>query len=75
MKYALNIAPDGRVLSVTYPQYAPEDAPQTDALSEGDVSQYRYINGEFVYDPLPVVEHIKAPTATEILNTLLGVSV
>lgn len=53
MNYALNLAEDGRVLSVTYPQYAPDDAPLVDSLPDGNVADYRYIDGEFVYDPLP----------------------
>lgn len=52
--FALNLNEDNRVLSVTYPQYAPENAPQVETLPEGDVYDYLYVNGEFVYDPLPV---------------------
>ena len=52
MRYALNLAEDGRILSATYEQYAPEDAVIVDELPEGNVSDYRYVNGEFVYDPL-----------------------
>lgn len=56
MKYALNLAEDGRVLSVTYPRYAPEDAPRVDELPGGDLYEYRLVAGEFVHDPLPVPE-------------------
>lgn len=49
--YALNLAEDGRVLSVTYPQFAPDNAVVVDALPDGNTTEYRYINGEFVYDP------------------------
>ena len=52
MKYALNLADDGRVLSATYPKYAPADAVLVDALPEGDISQYIYRDGEFIYDPI-----------------------
>jgi hypothetical protein len=52
MRYALNLAEDGRILSATYEQYAPEDAVIVDNLPEGDVSEFRYVNGEFVCDPL-----------------------
>lgn len=54
MKYSLNLAEDGRVLSVTYENYAPENAVLVEDLPEGDVSQYRYVDGEFLYDPAPV---------------------
>lgn len=51
--YALNLGQDGRILSATYPQYAPEDAVLMDVLPEGDIADYRYVEGEYVYDPLP----------------------
>lgn len=54
--YALNLAEDGRVLSVTYAQFAQADAVIVDYLPEGDISEYRYANGEFVHDPLPEPE-------------------
>ena len=53
MKYALNLAEDGHILSTTYPQYAPSDAVIVDALPEGDISEYRYVDGQYIYDPLP----------------------
>ena len=54
MKYALNLAEDGRFLSATEPQYAPADAIVVDSLLEGDCADYRYVNGEWIYDPLPM---------------------
>lgn len=54
--YALNLAEDGRILSATYPQYAPEDAIIVDALPEGDISDYLYVDGQCIYDPLPEPE-------------------
>ena len=57
MKYALNLAEDGRVLSATYPQYAPADAVIVDTLPEGNIYEYRYVNGEYIHDPLPEPEH------------------
>ena len=58
MNYALNLADDGRVLSATYPQYAPADAVLVDALPEGDISQYIYRDGEFIYDPIEQTEEV-----------------
>ena len=52
--YALNIDPDsGRVLSATFPQYAPPGAPVVNSLPEGDLSDYLFVSGDFVYSPLP----------------------
>ena len=56
--YALNLSDrnHGRILSVTYDQYAPNWQPRIDHIPEGDCSDYLYENGEFVYDPLPKPE-------------------
>lgn len=62
MKYALNLADDGRFLSATLPEYAPADAMIVETLPEGDASDYRYVNGEFIYDPLPVEDINEQPT-------------
>lgn len=73
--YALNLAEDGRVLSATFPQYAPEDAVIVELLPEGDIYEYRYVDGSFVHDPLPVPEQPEAEATTDdVLNTLLGVT-
>ena len=62
MKYALSLADDGHVLSVTYEEYAPVDAVLVESLPEGDVTDYRYVDDEFIYDPLPVEEIVEIPT-------------
>lgn len=53
MKYALNLSKDGRILSATFEKYAPLDAIKVDTLPDNNISDYLYVNGEFVYDPLP----------------------
>lgn len=75
MRYALNLADDGRILSATYEKYAPADAVLVDELPDGNVADYRYVDGEFIHDPLPEPEQPKhEPTADDILNALLGVT-
>ena len=68
MRYALNLSEDGRVLSATFEQYAAEGAVIVDTLPEGDISEYRYVDGEFVHDPMraPDPEEVE-PTTEEIL--------
>ena len=76
MRYALNLADDGRILSVTFEQYAVPGQPIVGTLPEGNISDYLYIGGEYVYDPLPHPEPpTPEPSADDILNILLGVIV
>ena len=73
--YALNLAEDGRILSATYPQYAPADAVIVANLPDGDITDYLYANGAFVYDPLPEPEQPEPEATTDdVLNALLGVT-
>lgn len=51
--YALSIATDGRILHATLPGYASSGAAIVAKLPDGDISDYRYVNGCFNYDPLP----------------------
>ena len=75
MRYALNLADDWRILSVTYEQYAAPGQPIVDSLPDGDISDYKYLYGKYVYDHLPVPPApTPEPTADDILNVLLGVS-
>lgn len=71
MNYALNLAEDGRVLSVTFEKYAPVNAVIVEELPEGDVSSYRYVDGEFIYDPVPLVEVEEQPTQLDRIEAQL----
>lgn len=72
MTYALNLAEDGRVLSVTFEEFAVEGMPIVDSIPEGDVSQYRYENGEFIYDPVPVEEVEELPTQLDRIESQIA---
>ena len=61
-KYALNLDADGRILSATYESYAVPGMPIVEGLPDGDITDYKYINNEYVYDPLPDPEP-EEPTA------------
>ena len=45
MKYALNLAEDGRILSATFEKFAVKGSVIVDALPVGDISAYRFVNG------------------------------
>ena len=57
-KYAMNLADDGRVLSATFEKYAPDGLVLVDELPDGNLSDYRWQDGDFVYDPLPEPEPV-----------------
>lgn len=71
--YSLNLAEDGRILSacVCFEGRVYENIANT--LPDGDITDYKYINNEYVYDPLPKPDPQPAePTAEELLNIILG---
>lgn len=51
--YALNLSEDNRILSATFEEYATDDMPKVETLPDGDISDYKYVDGVYVYDPLP----------------------
>lgn len=74
--YALNLAKDGRILSVcnvlSIGNY--DGMPIVNTLPDGNVADYKYVDGEYVYDPLPADPEPEAePTADEVLDVLLGI--
>jgi hypothetical protein len=62
MKYALNLAEDKRILSacVVLPDANYDGMPIVKKLPEGNISDYRYIDGKYVYDPLPKPSNFSA---------------
>lgn len=75
MRYVLTIDEDGRIWSSVPEKYAIGGGVVADSLPDGNICDYLYVNGEYVYEPLPEPEHEEAePTTEEILNAMLGVS-
>lgn len=71
-KYALNLDADGRILSATYEAYAVAGMPVVSTLPDGDITDYKYINNEYVYDPLPKPTKPQEPTGDDLWDILLG---
>ena len=74
--YALNLDSDSRILSAwnVLPIGTYEGMPIVETLPDGDVTDYKYIDGVYVYDPLPEPEPTpEEPTADEVLDVLLGI--
>ena len=68
--YALNLAEDNRILSacVVLSNGNYEGVPIVESLPEGNIPDYLYINNEYVYDPLPVIEHEEKPSQLDIIE-------
>ena len=67
--FALNIDKEtSRVLSATYPQYATDDMPVVETLPEGNISDYLYLDGEFVCEPTSKEEPEQTPSDFEQLR-------
>ena len=75
--YALNLAEDGRILSATEDQYGAPGQPRVETLPTGateaekDISNYKYMDGKCIYDPLPQPEpELAEPNAEEDLQAM-----
>lgn len=66
MKYALNIDSEtNAVLSATYEQFAWEGCVIVDHLPEGDITDYDFIDGEYVLNEERKAEREKAQKEAE----------
>lgn len=68
MKYALNLAEDGRILSATYEEFAFEGNALVDELPEGDISEYLYVDGKYIHDPHPEPEVDEQPSQLDMIE-------
>ena len=57
-KYAIAIAEDNRIIYATFEKYAGNNTVIVDSIPDGDITDYLYVNGDFVYDPLPEPEPV-----------------
>lgn len=72
--FALCLENDRILAAVVALPCTPPSMPRVDTLPAGEITDWLYKNGEYVYDPLPKPEPpTPEPTADEILNILLGV--
>lgn len=73
MKYALNLSEDNRVLSACFvlPNGNYDGMPIVEELPEGDITEYLYVDGQYIHDPLPEPEPVEPePTAEERIAAL-----
>lgn len=55
-KYSLNLGENGRILSVCPCLEGQTYDNVVDSFPDGDVTEYRYVDGEFIHDPEPKPE-------------------
>lgn len=71
--YALNLDTENRILSVCECVEGMEYDIVIESFPDDNVRDYKYINGEFIHDPLPKPEPTaQEPTVEELLNIILG---
>lgn len=70
MKHALNLAEDKRILSAwkVLPNGKYDGMPIVDTLPNGNLPDYQYIDNEFIYNPIPVVEPAETPSQLDIIE-------
>ena len=72
--YSLNLNADNRILSACICLEGFEYKNVVDTLPDGSISDYKYIGGEYVYDPLPEPEpQTEEPTIDDVLDALIGI--
>lgn len=57
-RYGLVLDENNRIVDAPVQRYAPEGAIIVEELPDGDFRDYLYIDGEYVYDPLPRPEPV-----------------
>lgn len=69
MGYILNLSENGRILSASPTDFGCQTGIWVDMLPEGDLADYRYEEGCYTYDPLPVAAEV--PTQMDRLEAQL----
>lgn len=70
-RYGLTLDENKRIVSATTQRYAPEGAIIVDELPKGSLYDYLYIDGEFIYDPLPIPDEPEPqPTQEDRITAL-----
>lgn len=70
--YVLNIGENQRIMSAwnVIPGADYGDRPIVDEMPDGNLPDYRYVDGEYIYDPLPVTEEETKLTQEERITAL-----
>ena len=70
-RYGLTLDENSRIVSATAQRYAPKGATIVDELPDGDIHDYLYVDGKFIYDPMPIPDEPDPhPTQEERITAL-----
>ena len=73
---ALNLSQDNRILSAckVLPKGNYDNMHIVDTLPEGNLPDYQYIDGEFIYNPLPKeeVDIIEKPSQLDVIEAQIA---
>lgn len=70
-RYGLVLDENNRIIDAPVQRYAPADSIIVDELPDGDFQDYLYIDGKYVYDPLPEPEQPEpAPSGDSVWDEL-----
>lgn len=69
-RYGLVLDEDNRIIEAPFQRYAPEDAIIVEKLPDGVLHDYLYVNGAYVYDPLPRPEPVEPTTEPTVWDEL-----
>ena len=70
MTYALNLSEDNHILSACkiLPKGNYDGMSIVNTLPEGNLPDYQYINGEFIYNPIPKEEVKEVPSQLDVIE-------
>lgn len=66
--YSLNLSDENRILSACVCLEGFEYDNKVDTLPNGDINDYKYIDDEYVYDPLPTPMPEPEPSQLDVLE-------
>ena len=69
--YSLNLDNDNRILSATFSKYADKGLVIVQQLPTGDISNYKYVDGNYIFSPLPKPDDTKKPSQMDKIEAQL----
>lgn len=73
--YALNLGPDGRCLSAAPANLAPIGATLVPYLPDGNLYDYRYVNGTYLYEPVSASEPAAGVVSDEVTTADMAAAI